>query len=127
MNILLGFGSFRNRISALTELEPARPEGSDDIRNQFFRAQYFQNCLVRLSRPAARAMMRYGAATDPDIGIMHSVDHAGPSKARIFGGGLLIAAEEARSCAGGQHAQALARADALRARPRPALPDRREQ
>jgi hypothetical protein len=41
--------------------------------------------------------------------------------ARIFGGVVLIAAEEARSSTGGQHAKVLARADALNARPRPAL------
>ncbi len=38
---------------------------------------------------------------------------------RIFGGLLLIAAEEARSGAGGQHAQMMPRADAQRAPPRP--------
>jgi hypothetical protein len=41
-------------------------------------------------------------------------------QARAFGGTLLVAAEETRSSAGGQHAQVLPRADAARARPRPA-------
>ena len=45
----------------------------------------------------------------------------GPLQARIFGGGLLVAAEEARSCAGGQHAHVLPRADAAGARSRPAF------
>ena len=40
---------------------------------------------------------------------------------RIFGGGLLVAAEETRSRAGGQHAQVLPRAHALGTRARPAL------
>src|ERR1700721_2967598 len=49
-----------------------------------------------------------------------------PYQARVFGGGLLIAAEEARSSAGRQHAQVFPRADATRARPRPALCSRRD-
>jgi hypothetical protein len=45
-------------------------------------------------------------------------------QARIFGGLELVAAEETRSSAGGQHAQMAARADAKRARPRPAFRSR---
>jgi hypothetical protein len=42
-------------------------------------------------------------------------------QARIFGGPVLIAAEEARSRAGRKHAETAARADAPGARPRPAF------
>src|ERR1035437_8166149 len=40
-------------------------------------------------------------------------------RTRIFGGPVLVAAEETRSSAGGQHTQVLARADDACARPRP--------
>ena len=43
-----------------------------------------------------------------------------PEQERIFDGPLLIAAEEARSRAGGQHAQVAPRADAALTGPRPA-------
>lgn len=48
-------------------------------------------------------------------------------QARIFGGPVLVAGEEARPCAGGQHAQVLPRADAPGARLRPASGGWREQ
>ncbi len=48
-------------------------------------------------------------------------------QARVFGKPELIAGEKARSCAHGQHAQMLPRADDARARPRPAPVGRRKQ
>ena len=42
-------------------------------------------------------------------------------QARTFGGPVLVAAEETRSSANGQHAQMAPGADATRARPRPAF------
>ncbi len=44
--------------------------------------------------------------------LLISTDLLGPLQARIFGGELLVTAEEARSSAGGKHAQMLPRADA---------------
>ena len=85
---------------------------------------------IRLSWPGAESSHesiadRWADAARPPIpgiGIVHSADPFRAHKmARIFGGSVLVAAEEARSSAGGEHAQVLARANALRARPRPAL------
>src|SRR5580692_9005580 len=64
-----------------------------------------------------------GAATDPACaGPSISADHKRSESVRGSSADpLLVAAEEARSCADGQHAQVAARADAAGARPRPAL------
>jgi len=56
------------------------------------------------------------------LGSFISLRPSGVHRRRGSSAGLvLVAAEEARSCAGGQHAQMLPRADAARAPPRPAL------
>jgi hypothetical protein len=58
----------------------------------------------------------------PLKGHFRFADWWGPrEQARAFGGPVLIAAEETRSCADGQNTQMASRADAARAGPRPAF------
>jgi hypothetical protein len=57
----------------------------------------------------------------PRVGQLCFADSGLRVQARAFGGQELIAAEETRSCTGRQDAEVASRADAARARPRPAF------